>query len=89
MNDNDPNDDSPDSGHGTHTAGTVAGDGTGGTLTGVAPGALLMAAKTWQADGAVPIERLIRIREAAGRQSVAASCRFQCGFEFSARTLAA
>ena len=35
--DNDPNDDSADPGHGTHTAGTVAGDGTGGTLTGVAP----------------------------------------------------
>jgi len=50
--DNDPNDDSPNSGHGTHTAGTVAGDGTGGTLTGVAPGALLMAAKVWQANGA-------------------------------------
>jgi serine protease AprX len=51
VDDNDPNDDSPDSGHGTHTAGTVAGDGTGGTLTGVAPGALLMATKVWQADG--------------------------------------
>ena len=49
--DNDPNDDSLDPGHGTHTAGTVAGDGTGGTLTGVAPGATLMAAKVWQADG--------------------------------------
>ena len=51
VGDNNPNDDSPDSGHGTHTAGTVAGDGTGGTLTGVAPGALLMATKVWQADG--------------------------------------
>ena len=51
ANDSDPNDDSPNSGHGTHTAGTVAGDGTGGTLTGVAPGALLMATKVWQADG--------------------------------------
>ena len=49
--DNDPNDDSLDPGHGTHTAGTVAGDGTGGTLTGVAPGAMLMATKVWQADG--------------------------------------
>jgi subtilisin family serine protease len=29
-------------GHGTHVAGTVAGDGTGGTATGVAPGARLM-----------------------------------------------
>ncbi len=49
--DNDPNDDSPSSGHGTHTAGTVVGDGTGGTLTGVAPDARLMAMKVWQADG--------------------------------------
>ncbi len=51
VDDNNPNDDSPGAGHGTHTAGTVAGDGTGGTLTGVAPGALLMATKVWQADG--------------------------------------
>ncbi len=29
--------------HGTHVAGTVAGDGTGGTNTGVAPGARIMA----------------------------------------------
>ena len=29
--------------HGTHVAGTVAGDGTGGTITGVAPGARIMA----------------------------------------------
>jgi serine protease AprX len=30
------------SGHGTHTSGTVAGDGTGGTQTGVAPDAQVM-----------------------------------------------
>ncbi len=30
-------------GHGTHVAGTVAGDGSGGTDTGVAPGARIMA----------------------------------------------
>lgn len=29
-------------GHGTHTAGTVAGDGTGGTATGIAPRARIM-----------------------------------------------
>lgn len=37
---NDPDD---VNGHGTHVAGTVAGDGTGGTATGVAPGARIMA----------------------------------------------
>ena len=46
-NDNNPNDDSSSPGHGTHTAGTVAGDGTGGTQTGVAPGAKLMACKAF------------------------------------------
>ena len=33
------------SGHGTHTSGTVAGDGTGGTQTGVAPEAQIMACR--------------------------------------------
>ncbi len=32
-------------GHGTHVAGTIAGDGTSGTITGVAPEARLMAVK--------------------------------------------
>lgn len=49
--DGNPNDDSASPGHGTHTAGTVAGDGTGGTSTGVAPGAQIMACKTSAADG--------------------------------------
>lgn len=37
-------DNTPDDwhGHGTHVAGTVAGDGSGGTATGVAPGARIM-----------------------------------------------
>ena len=39
SNNNDPMD---ISGHGTHTAGTVAGDGTGGSQTGVAPDAQIM-----------------------------------------------
>lgn len=46
--DNDPTDDGWDfvgGGHGTHTAGTVAGDGTNGLRTGVAPGATLMVLK--------------------------------------------
>ena len=38
--DNDPDD---VGGHGTHVAGTVAGDGSGGTNIGVAPGARIMA----------------------------------------------
>jgi|GEM_PF-1001003 len=42
MGDPDPMD---DNGHGTHTSGTVAGDGTGGILTGVAPQATIMACK--------------------------------------------
>jgi serine protease AprX len=39
---NDNNDPMDVQGHGTHTAGTVAGDGTGGTQTGVAPDAQVM-----------------------------------------------
>ncbi|MBE0566667.1 MAG: S8 family serine peptidase, partial [Krumholzibacteria bacterium] len=41
--DNDPYDGDTDWWHGTHTAGLIAGDGTAGTLTGIAPGARLMA----------------------------------------------
>jgi len=50
-NDNNPNDDSPTGGHGTHTAGTVIGDGTGAVQTGVAPGAKLIPMKLWNAAG--------------------------------------
>jgi subtilisin family serine protease len=46
--DNDPID---DNGHGTHTAGTIAGDGTSGTQTGVAPDARIMALKAFDAGG--------------------------------------
>src|SRR5690606_14977192 len=41
-NDNDPMD---DNGHGTHVAGTVAGDGSAGTQTGIAPAAKIMILK--------------------------------------------
>ena len=46
-------DDNPidDNGHGTHCAGTVAGNGTGGTKTGMAPEARIMALKVLSAAG--------------------------------------
>ncbi len=47
-NDGDPMD---DQGHGTHCAGSVAGDGTAGTQTGVAPDAQIMALKILNASG--------------------------------------
>jgi len=47
-NDNDPMD---DNGQGTQCAGTICGDGTAGTQTGIAPGATLMCVKTIDADG--------------------------------------
>jgi subtilisin family serine protease len=51
--DGDPNDDvtGAAAGHGTHTAGTVAGDGTNGTITGVAPGAQVLVCKVFKSDG--------------------------------------
>ncbi|MBZ0263946.1 S8 family serine peptidase [bacterium] len=47
-NDNDPMDGHA---HGTHVAGTVAGDGTAGNQTGVAPEATIMAVKVLQDNG--------------------------------------
>ena len=47
-NDNDPMD---VNGHGTHTAGTIAGDGTAGTQVGVAPDAIIMALKIFDDAG--------------------------------------
>jgi subtilisin family serine protease len=40
-----------DHNHGTHCAGTVAGDGTAGSQTGMAPDALIMAVKVWNNVG--------------------------------------
>jgi len=48
---NDDNDPMDDNGHGTHTAGTIAGDGTSGTQTGVAPDVQIMAIKIADASG--------------------------------------
>ena len=47
-NDNDPAD---DAGHGTHVAGTVGGNGAGGTTTGVAPNVSLLIAKVCGSGG--------------------------------------
>ncbi len=47
-NDNNPMD---DHGHGTHCAGTVAGDGTAGSQTGMAPEATIMCCKVLDAGG--------------------------------------
>jgi subtilisin family serine protease len=47
-NDNNPID---DNGHGTHTAGTVASNGSAGTQAGVAPNATIMAIKVLSASG--------------------------------------
>jgi len=48
---NDPRD---TTGHGTHTAGTVVGDGTEGTVTGMAPGAALMVLRVGSQAGFRP-----------------------------------
>ena len=50
---NDDNDPMDDNGHGTHCAGTVAGYGTNGTQTGIAPNAIIMALKAldYKGDG--------------------------------------
>ena len=48
---NDNNDPMDDMGHGTHCSGTVLGDGTAGSLTGIAPEATLMCVKSIKADG--------------------------------------
>jgi subtilisin family serine protease len=47
------------SGHGTHCAGTVCGDGTSGTITGMAPDATLMVVKVLDSDGAGTPESVI------------------------------
>lgn len=48
---NDDDDPMDDKGHGTHCAGTVCGDGTAGSLTGIAPDATLMCIKSIREDG--------------------------------------
>ncbi len=48
---NDPDEAMDDEGHGTHVAGIIAGDGSAGTRTGVAPDAKLMAIKVLDSRG--------------------------------------
>ena len=48
YNDNDPSD---DLGHGSHVAGTICGTGASGSQTGIAPGATVMALKTFNSEG--------------------------------------
>lgn len=48
---NNSNNPMDDNGHGTHCAGTVAGNGTAGTQTGVAPSATIMALKVLDSGG--------------------------------------
>ena len=46
-------------GHGTHCAGTICGDGTSGTQTGMAPDATLMCVKVLDDDGRGTLEALV------------------------------
>lgn len=57
-NDNDPTDDASNAGHGTHTAGTVVGDGALGVQTGAAPGARLLPVKVFTSTGTSSLGRL-------------------------------
>ncbi len=50
----DPYDPMDDYGHGTHCAGTIAGNGTAGTETGVAPSATIMALRIYYYTGGFP-----------------------------------
>ena len=54
-----------DFGHGTHCAGTVCGDGTSGTATGIAPEATLMCIKAMGSDGNGTVDSMIEAVEYA------------------------
>ena len=55
---NDDNDPKDDHSHGTHCAGTVCGDGTSGTKTGMAPDATLMCIKVLNSKGSGNLSNL-------------------------------
>jgi PGF-pre-PGF domain-containing protein len=50
---------SDDHGHGTHVAGTVAGNGSGGTTTGVAPNVSILAGKVCYGNGSCSISAIL------------------------------
>ncbi len=54
-----------DHGHGTHCAGTIAGSGAGGIITGVAPGADLIGIKVFSEDGSGYLSTVIEGFETA------------------------
>ena len=54
-----------DFGHGTHCAGTVCGDGTSGTATGIAPDATLMCIKAMGSEGEGTVDSMIEAVEYA------------------------
>lgn len=60
-----------DHGHGTHCAGTVAGNGTNGTQTGVAPNATIVAVKVLSASGSGAWANLyLGMEELIGTQNI-------------------
>ena len=72
-NDNDPLD---DNGHGSHCAGTVAGNGTSGIQTGMAPGTTIMSLKVLSAAGSGSTSAITSAMEfaiAAGADAVSMS----------------
>jgi PGF-pre-PGF domain-containing protein len=54
-----------DHGHGTHCAGTIAGSGAGGIITGVAPGADLIGIKVFSQEGSTSLSTVIEGFETA------------------------
>jgi hypothetical protein len=65
--DGDPRD---PNGHGTHVAGTIAGDGDGQGITGVAPGARVLALRVLHADGGGFTSDIAAAFDYAGRLGV-------------------